>query len=39
MVTTSISLKNGLNECLNLDGSIKPIYQGLMDNLETLGLP
>ena len=39
MLTSSIVLKNGLNECLNPDGSVKPIYRGLMDSLETLGVP
>ena len=39
MLTNSIVLKNGLNECLNPDGSVKPIYRGLMDSLETLGVP
>ena len=37
MMTDSVALRNGLNECLNADGSVKPVYQGLMDSLETLG--
>jgi uncharacterized circularly permuted ATP-grasp superfamily protein len=37
MMTDSVALRNGLNECLNADGSVKPVYEGLMDSLETLG--
>ena len=37
MMSDSVALRNGLNECLNADGSVKPVYQGLMDSLETLG--
>ena len=31
-------MEPALNECLDFDGSIRPLYRGLMDNLEKLGV-
>ena len=33
----SISLGHSLNECLAPDGAVRPAYQGLMDNLQSMG--
>ena len=37
MLKDSISLRHSMNECLGEDGAVRPVYQGLMDNLERLG--
>ena len=37
MLKDSISLRHSMNECLDEDGAVRPVYQGLMDNLEKLG--
>ena len=38
MLNRLTSLEPALNECLDFDGSIRPLYRGLMDNLEKLGV-
>ena len=37
MLMNSISLGHSLNECLGPDGAVRPAYQGLMDNLQSMG--
>ncbi len=37
MLTSLNSRTNTLNECLDTDGSIKPVYRNLMEGLESMG--
>ena len=38
MLTDSITAGHRLNECLNADGSVKPVYRNLMDAMDRLGV-
>ena len=38
MLTDSFPAENSLNEFLDSDGGVRPLYQGLMNNLEGLGI-
>ena len=37
MLTDAITSRHVLNECLNPDGSVKPVYRNLMDSMARLG--
>ncbi|MFQ6026095.1 MAG: circularly permuted type 2 ATP-grasp protein [Dehalococcoidia bacterium] len=37
MTTIPVSLDTSLNECLNSDGSVRPLYRSMMDQLQSLG--
>ncbi len=38
MLIDTINRRHVLNECLSLDGSVKPVYRNLMDSMEHLGV-
>ena len=38
MLTDAITSSPALNECLNADGSVKPIYRNLVNAMDTLGV-
>ena len=38
MLIDTINRRHVLNECLSLDGSVKPVYRNLMDTMENLGV-
>ncbi len=38
MISSSISPMTVLNECVNLDGSVKPLYRPMMDSMDGLGM-
>ena len=38
MLNNAISTNARFNECVNADGSVKPVYQPLMKNMEGLGV-
>ncbi len=38
MMLDSISLGSSVNECFEQDGSVRPVYKSLVDNLEALGV-
>ncbi len=39
MLTDSVSISHALCECINPDGSVKPVYRNLMASLDSLGVP
>ena len=39
MLTDSVSISHALCECINPDGSVKPVYRNLMASLNSLGVP
>jgi len=38
MLTDATTTRRSLNECLNADGSVKPVYRNLMDSIDGLGV-
>ena len=38
MLFDSISPQSPVNECFGQDGSVRPVYRGLLDNLESMGV-
>lgn len=38
MLTDSITAGRSFNECLNADGSVKPVYRNLVDTMDGLGV-
>lgn len=39
MLADSITATHRLNECINPDGSVKPVYRNLLSTMDTIGLP
>ncbi|MCY3692028.1 MAG: hypothetical protein OXH30_08535, partial [Chloroflexi bacterium] len=39
MLTDTSTAGHHLNECLNSDGSVKPVYRNLVNAIDSLGVP